>query len=68
MCRKKLPADRYAVTTHKGSRDNIGDTIYRLYGEWLPNSNEELADLPCIFTSLLNGILVLQAVEGTRRD
>lgn len=46
---KKLPAGRYAVTTHKGSRDNIGDTIYRLHGDWLPNSNEELGDLPCIF-------------------
>lgn len=27
---KVLPAGRYAVITHKGSRDNIGDTIYSL--------------------------------------
>ena len=44
-----LPAGRYAVTTHKGARDNIGDTIYGLYRDWLPQSQEELGDLPCIF-------------------
>lgn len=46
---KQLPAGRYAVAMHKGSRNNIGDTIYGLYREWLPNSTEELGDLPCIF-------------------
>jgi AraC family transcriptional regulator len=46
---KRLPAGRYAVAMHKGSRDNIGDTVYALYRDWLPNSGEELADLPCIF-------------------
>lgn len=46
---KRLPAGRYAIVMHKGSRDNIGDTIYALYRDWLPNSGEELADLPCIF-------------------
>lgn len=46
---KRLPSGRYAVTMHKGSRDQIGDTIYALYRDWLPNSGEELADLPCIF-------------------
>ncbi|MCW5589372.1 MAG: AraC family transcriptional regulator [Legionellales bacterium] len=46
---RELPAGRYAVTTHKGSRDNIGDTIYGLYRDWLPQSGEELGDLPCIF-------------------
>lgn len=46
---KKLPAGRYAVAVHKGSRDNIGDTIYALYRDWLPKSKEELGDLPCIF-------------------
>ncbi|MGB0918983.1 MAG: AraC family transcriptional regulator [Holosporaceae bacterium] len=33
-----LPAGRYAVTTHKGSHDNIGDTIHRLYRNWLPQA------------------------------
>lgn len=44
-----LPAGRYAVTTHKGSHDNIGDTIRGLYRNWLPQSGEKLGDLPCIF-------------------
>lgn len=46
---KYLPAGRYAVTLHRGSRENLGDTVYPLYREWLPNSGEKLADLPCIF-------------------
>ena len=46
---RTLPAGRYAVTMHKGSRDNIGDTIYSIYRDWLPQSGEELGDLPCIF-------------------
>ena len=49
MVARELPAGRYAVITHKGSRDNIGDTIYWLYREWLPTTNEELGDLPCVF-------------------
>ncbi|MDP3267637.1 MAG: GyrI-like domain-containing protein [Legionella sp.] len=28
---KHLPAGRYAVAIHKGSRDKIGDTVYSLY-------------------------------------
>lgn len=46
---RTLPAGRYAVTMHKGSRDNIGDTIYSIYRDWLPQSGEELGDLPWIF-------------------
>ncbi|WED41984.1 AraC family transcriptional regulator [Legionella cardiaca] len=46
---KYLPSGRYAVVMHRGSRDTISDTIYRLYREWLPASGEELGDLPCIF-------------------
>lgn len=45
-----LPAGRYAMTTHKGSRDNLGDTVCKLYREWLPETNEELADHPCVFS------------------
>ncbi len=44
-----LPTGRYAVAVHKGSRENIGETVYSLYRGWLPSSNEELGDLPCIF-------------------
>lgn len=46
---KFIPAGRYAVAMHKGSRDKIGDTVYPLYREWLPKSGEQLGDLPCIF-------------------
>ncbi|KTD40728.1 AraC family transcriptional regulator [Legionella parisiensis] len=46
---KYLPAGRYAVALHKGSRDTIGDAVYGLYRDWLPNSGEQLGDLPCIF-------------------
>lgn len=46
---KHLPAGRYAVAMHKGSRDNISETIYQLYHDWLPHSGEELGDLPCVF-------------------
>ena len=47
---KRLPAGRYAVAVHKGSRDNIGNTVYSLYRDWLPASGENLGDLPCIFS------------------
>jgi AraC family transcriptional regulator len=43
---RRLPKGRYAVAMHKGSRDNIIDTIYGLYREWLPTSGEELGNLP----------------------
>ncbi|KTD74610.1 AraC family transcriptional regulator [Legionella waltersii] len=46
---KRLPAGRYAVAIHKGSRENIGNTVYGMYRDWLPQSGEELGDLPCIF-------------------
>lgn len=46
---KRLPAGRYAVAIYTGSRDNIANTIYALYRDWLPNSGKELGDLPCIF-------------------
>src|SRR3990167_2207104 len=46
---KRFPAGRYAVEVHKGSRDDIGDTVYGLYHDWLPKSDETLGDLPCIF-------------------
>lgn len=46
---KYLPSGRYASAMHKGSRENIGETVYALYRDWLPNSGEQLGDLPCIF-------------------
>lgn len=46
---KRLPAGRYAFALHKGSRNNINETVYALYRNWLVQSGEELAALPCIF-------------------
>ena len=49
---KHLPAGRCAVVRHLGSRDHIGDSIYPLYREWLPQSGEELRDFPLFFEYL----------------
>ncbi|MGF1741854.1 AraC family transcriptional regulator [Vibrio profundum] len=46
---KRIPAGRYAISVHKGSRNNLGDTIYPILREWLPSSGETLADFPCLF-------------------
>lgn len=46
---KFIPSGRYAVVMHKGSRNNLGETIYPIYRDWLPNSGEQLGDFPCIF-------------------
>ncbi len=46
---KELPTGRYAIAIHKSSRDNISDTVYSMYRDWLPKSAEELGDLPCVF-------------------
>ncbi|GLO46540.1 AraC family transcriptional regulator [Pseudomonas putida] len=44
-----IPAGRCAVIRHTGSPDYIGETIYPLYRDWLPSSNEELRDHPLFF-------------------
>ncbi|MBJ7536452.1 AraC family transcriptional regulator [Marinomonas transparens] len=44
-----LAGGRYAVVRHLGAYDNISRCIYFLYGEWLPDSGEELRDAPCFF-------------------
>ena len=46
---KYLPAGRYVIAIHKGSLNHISRVVYGLYQDWLPNSGEELGDLPCIF-------------------
>ncbi|VEG89950.1 AraC family transcriptional regulator [Legionella spiritensis] len=46
---KYLPAGRYAVAMHHGSRENIAETVYYIYREWLPDTGEQLGDLPCVF-------------------
>lgn len=46
---KRIPAGCYASLMHKGSHNTIGDTVYALYRDWLPNSGETLGDEPCVF-------------------
>ncbi|USD67550.1 AraC family transcriptional regulator [Vibrio sp. SCSIO 43136] len=47
-----IPAGRCAAAIHKGSHSNIGETICRLYQEWLPESGEELREYPVYFRYL----------------
>ncbi|PWI32500.1 AraC family transcriptional regulator [Vibrio albus] len=47
-----IPGGRCAVAQHKGSHDRIGDTVYYLYQQWLPESGEQLRDFPCFFQYL----------------
>lgn len=47
-----IPGGRCAVVRHKGSLDNVADSVYYLYRDWLPQSGEELRDFPCIFEYL----------------
>ncbi|MEZ5479106.1 MAG: GyrI-like domain-containing protein [Thiolinea sp.] len=49
---KSIPAGRYAVTRHSGSLDRIGDSVYPLYRDWLPESGESLRDFPLFFQYL----------------
>lgn len=37
----------YAVTTHTGSYNQLGDTYAELLGQWLPRSGHELRNAPC---------------------
>ena len=46
---KVIPAGRCAVVRHHGSHDRLGESIYPLYRQWLPESGEELRDFPLFF-------------------
>lgn len=46
---KTIPEGRCAVARHAGSRDRIGESVYFLYRQWLPESVEELRDFPVYF-------------------
>jgi AraC family transcriptional regulator len=37
----------YAVTTHFGPYNKLGQTYAKLLGQWLPRSGRELASTPC---------------------
>jgi len=42
-----IPGGEYAVTTHFGPYQKLGDTYTRLLGQWLPRSGRELRSTPC---------------------
>lgn len=44
----KLGAGRYAIHTHRGPYADLREAYQRLYGEWLPQSGEEVDDRPCM--------------------
>lgn len=44
-----IPGGRCAVVRHVGNTDHIGETIYPIYRDWLPQSGEELRDHPLFF-------------------
>jgi len=46
---KAIEGGRCATVRHHGSHARIGESIYPLYREWLPNSGEELRDFPLYF-------------------
>ncbi|HZX30958.1 MAG TPA: GyrI-like domain-containing protein, partial [Rhodocyclaceae bacterium] len=46
---KAIPGGRCARVRHHGSHSRIGESIYPLYRNWLPDSGEELRDFPLYF-------------------
>ena len=43
---QEIPGGEYAVVTHKGPYERLPETYAHLYGQWLPNSGREPAELP----------------------
>ncbi|WP_373898241.1 GyrI-like domain-containing protein [Haloimpatiens sp. FM7315] len=48
MVSKIIPCSQYAVFSHKGSLNSLGQTYGYIYGVWLPNSGYEHSTLPDI--------------------
>ncbi|MBU1362844.1 MAG: AraC family transcriptional regulator [Gammaproteobacteria bacterium] len=46
---KSIPGGRCARVRHCGSHNRLGESIYPLYRNWLPESGEELRDYPLYF-------------------
>jgi AraC family transcriptional regulator len=42
-----VPGGQYAVMTHFGPYDKLGESYAQLLGQWLPRSNRHLATTPC---------------------
>lgn len=49
VCELIIPGGRCVVVRHIGSPDHIGESIYPIFRDWLPGSNEELRDHPMFF-------------------
>jgi len=49
----ELAGGRYAVATHRGPYESLGQTYQRLYGNWVPRNGHELRDVPA-FEEYLN--------------
>jgi AraC family transcriptional regulator len=45
----KIPAQRYAVFTHRGHVSGIPATMHKIFGTWWPTSGLEHGDLPDMF-------------------
>ena len=43
LTEQRLPAGTYAVTTHRGPYEQLGDTWARFMGQWLPQSGKRMA-------------------------
>ena len=43
---QEIAGGDYAVTTHRGPYDSLGQTYARLCGEWLPGSGREVRSIP----------------------
>ncbi|MCB2220204.1 MAG: AraC family transcriptional regulator [Bacteroidetes bacterium] len=44
---RQIPGGRYAVFMHEGPYEQFVNSYDCIYGEWLPDSGEELRDDPC---------------------
>lgn len=42
-----IPGGEYAMTTHIGPYQKLGETYTQLLGQWLPRSGRELGSTPC---------------------
>ena len=50
---RQIPGGRCAVVRHSGSHDRLGESVYYLFRQWLPESGEELRDFP-VYCHYLN--------------
>ena len=45
---QEVSGGSYAVATHRGPYQKLGDTYARVCGEWLPRSGRELLSAPAL--------------------